>query len=155
MLATPSLHAMSTILQEIWHRVGSAKKPIDKTKETCFACGKLGHFHKDCPLTKTSTPSYPSSYKSYSKPKFQSTSTPQNNQNVDNHQKDYKGKYKGLNAEITTLTKNIDSLYKGKSEKGLVVESFDWDEESVSSKDEGVTKVKAFMDIIEEEPSVL
>ncbi|GJY62543.1 retrovirus-related pol polyprotein from transposon TNT 1-94 [Tanacetum coccineum] len=28
-------------------RVGSAKKPIDKTKETCFACGKTGHFQKE------------------------------------------------------------------------------------------------------------
>ncbi|GKG56937.1 hypothetical protein Tco_0582288, partial [Tanacetum coccineum] len=50
--------------------------------------------------------------------------------------------------------KKIDSLYKGKSEKGLVAESFDWDEESVSSKDEGVTKVKAFMAFAEEEPSI-
>ncbi|GJX20718.1 retrovirus-related pol polyprotein from transposon TNT 1-94 [Tanacetum coccineum] len=106
-------------------RVGSAKKPIDKTKETCFSCGKLGHFLKDYLSTKTSTPSYRSSNKSYRKPKFQSNSTPQNNQSIDNHQKDYKGKYKGLKAEIATLTKKIDSLPKGKSEKGLVVESFD------------------------------
>ncbi|GJT80254.1 retrovirus-related pol polyprotein from transposon TNT 1-94 [Tanacetum coccineum] len=28
-------------------RVGSARKPLDKSKETCFACGKLGHFQKD------------------------------------------------------------------------------------------------------------
>ncbi|GJW26134.1 retrovirus-related pol polyprotein from transposon TNT 1-94 [Tanacetum coccineum] len=49
---------------------------------------------------------------------------------------------------------NIDRLSKGKSEKGLVVESFDWDEESVSSEYEGVTKVKAFMAIAEEEPYV-
>ncbi|GKB38384.1 hypothetical protein Tco_0883326 [Tanacetum coccineum] len=43
---------------------------------------------------------------------------------------------------------------KGKSKKGLVVASFDWDEESMSSEDEGTTKVKAFMAIAEEEPSV-
>ncbi|GKB16295.1 retrovirus-related pol polyprotein from transposon TNT 1-94 [Tanacetum coccineum] len=24
--------------------VRSARKPLDKSKETCFACGKLGHF---------------------------------------------------------------------------------------------------------------
>ncbi|GKA23523.1 retrovirus-related pol polyprotein from transposon TNT 1-94, partial [Tanacetum coccineum] len=24
-------------------RVGSAKKPMDKSNETCFSCGKLGH----------------------------------------------------------------------------------------------------------------
>ncbi|GKG04059.1 hypothetical protein Tco_0314446, partial [Tanacetum coccineum] len=42
----------------------------------------------------------------------------------------------------------------GKSEKGLVAELFDWDEEFVSFDDEGVTKVKAFMAIAEDEPSV-
>ncbi|GJS61944.1 retrovirus-related pol polyprotein from transposon TNT 1-94 [Tanacetum coccineum] len=123
-------HDRALLVNQKWYckrygRVGSAKKPIDKTKETCFSCGKLGHFLKDYPSTKTSTPSYPSSHKSYRKPKFQSNSTPQNNQSIDNHQKDYKGKYKGLKAEIDTLTKKIDSLYKGKSEKGLVVELFD------------------------------
>ncbi|GKB60851.1 retrovirus-related pol polyprotein from transposon TNT 1-94 [Tanacetum coccineum] len=126
-------------------RVGSAKKPIDKTKETCFACGKLGHFQKDCPSTKNSIPSYPSSNKSYSKPKFQSNSTPQHNQSVDKYQKDYKGKCKGLKAVIAILTKKIDSLSKGKSDKGLGAESFDWDEELVSSEDEGVTKVQRLL----------
>ncbi|GKA94449.1 reverse transcriptase domain-containing protein [Tanacetum coccineum] len=43
---------------------------------------------------------------------------------------DYKGKYKGLKAEIAILTKKIDAMSKGKSEKGLVAESFDRDEES-------------------------
>ncbi|GJR07999.1 retrovirus-related pol polyprotein from transposon TNT 1-94 [Tanacetum coccineum] len=88
------------------------------------------------------------------KPKFQSNSTPQHNQSVDNHQKDYKRKYKGLKAEIVILTKKINSLSKGKSKKGLVGESFDKDEESVSSEDKGVTMVKAFMAIAEEEPYV-
>ncbi|GJW67426.1 hypothetical protein Tco_0121850 [Tanacetum coccineum] len=67
----------------------------------------------------------------------------------DNHQKDYKGKYKRLKAKINVLTKKIDAMSKGKSEKGLVAESFDWDEESVSSKDKGTTKIKAFMAIAE------
>ncbi|GJR85042.1 retrovirus-related pol polyprotein from transposon TNT 1-94 [Tanacetum coccineum] len=58
-------------------------------------------------------------------------------------------------AEIVVLTKKIDDMSKGKSEKGLVAESFDYDEESVSSKDEGVTMVKAFMAIAEDEPSIL
>ncbi|GJX87132.1 retrovirus-related pol polyprotein from transposon TNT 1-94 [Tanacetum coccineum] len=43
---------------------------------------------------------------------------------------------------------------KGKSEKGLTAESFNWDEEYVSSKDEGTTKIRAFMEIAEDEPSV-
>ncbi|GJR59339.1 retrovirus-related pol polyprotein from transposon TNT 1-94 [Tanacetum coccineum] len=109
--------------------VGSARKPIDKTKETCFACGKMGHFQKDWPSNKTSTPPYPSSNNSFNKPKaytppFNQTSS----QNSCNHQKDYKGKYKGLKAEM--------------------------DDESVSSDDEGSTKIKAFMEIAEDEPSV-
>ncbi|GJS29664.1 hypothetical protein Tco_0490284 [Tanacetum coccineum] len=48
----------------------------------------------------------------------------------------------------------INAMSKNKSEKGLVLESFDWDEESLSSEDEGVTKVKAFIAIAEDEPTV-
>ncbi|GKB75671.1 hypothetical protein Tco_0942566, partial [Tanacetum coccineum] len=75
-----------------------------------------------------------------------------------------KGKYKGLKAEMAVLTKRINDLTKGKSkkgknekgksEKGLIAESFDWDEESISSEDEGTTKIRAFMAIVEDEPSV-
>ncbi|GJY78106.1 retrovirus-related pol polyprotein from transposon TNT 1-94 [Tanacetum coccineum] len=143
-------------------RVGSARKPMDKSNEICFACGKKGHFQKECLSNKTSTqsyphsnksstPSYPPSTKSYNKPK---TLTHTSSQNSDNHQKVYKGKYKGLKAEIVVLTKKIDAMSKGKSEKGLVAESFDWDEESVSLEDEGTTKIKSFMAIAKEEPSV-
>ncbi|GKC56065.1 retrovirus-related pol polyprotein from transposon TNT 1-94, partial [Tanacetum coccineum] len=57
-------------------RVGSARKPIDKTKETCFTCGKTGHFQKDCPSNKTSTLSYPSSNNSFNK--FKSYTPPIN-----------------------------------------------------------------------------
>ncbi|GKF01461.1 hypothetical protein Tco_0028384, partial [Tanacetum coccineum] len=63
-------------------------------------------------------------------------------------------KYKGLKAEIAVLTKKIDTMNKGKSEEGLVAESFDWDEESVSSDDEGVTTFKALMVVVDEELSV-
>nr|GFA84321.1 hypothetical protein [Tanacetum cinerariifolium] len=105
--------------KRFYKRVGLARKPLDKTKETCFACGKLGHFQKDCPSHKTSTPSYPSSNNSLNKskpytPSFNQTSS----QNPGNHQKDYKGKYKGLKAEMAVLTKRIDNMTKGKSEKG-------------------------------------
>nr|GEV63063.1 retrovirus-related Pol polyprotein from transposon TNT 1-94 [Tanacetum cinerariifolium] len=126
-------------------KVGSARKPLDKTKEICFACGKLGHFQKDCPVHKTSTPSYPSFNKSKSyTPSFNQTSS----QNSGNHQKDYKEKYKGLKAEMVVLTKRIDDLTKGKnekekSEKGLLAESFDWDDESVSEDEPSVEKADA------------
>ncbi|GKD20762.1 hypothetical protein Tco_1222465, partial [Tanacetum coccineum] len=64
------------------------------------------------------------------------------------------GKYKALKAELAILTKKIDVMSKNKSEKGLVAKSFDWDEESLSSKDEGLTMVKAFMAIAKDEPAV-
>ncbi|GJT17175.1 retrovirus-related pol polyprotein from transposon TNT 1-94 [Tanacetum coccineum] len=146
-------------------RVRSARKPLDKSKETCFACGKLGHFQKECPSHKTSTPSYPSLNNSFNKskpytPSFNQTSS----QNSGNHQKDYKGKYKGLKVEMVVPTKRIADMTKGKSEKGkkekeksekgLLAEPFDWDDESVSSDDEGSTKIRAFMAIVEDEPLV-
>ncbi|GJT94271.1 retrovirus-related pol polyprotein from transposon TNT 1-94 [Tanacetum coccineum] len=100
-------------------RVGSARKPIEKSNETCFASGKQRHFQKDCLTTKTSSPSYPSSNKSY-KPKFQSNSSQQHNQNNKNTKKDYRGKYKALKSELVILTMKIDAMSKNKSEKGLI-----------------------------------
>ncbi|GJV37797.1 hypothetical protein Tco_1379914 [Tanacetum coccineum] len=135
-------------------RVGSVKKPVDKSNEICFACGKQGHFQKECPSNKTSTPSYPSTIKPYNKPKFHSNSTSQHNHNIDKNPKDYKVKYKGLKAKIDVLTKRINAMSTEKIEKGLVAESFDWDEEYVSLEDEGTTKVKAFIAIAKEEPFV-
>ncbi|GJY09383.1 retrovirus-related pol polyprotein from transposon TNT 1-94 [Tanacetum coccineum] len=43
---------------------------------------------------------------------------------------------------------------KGKSEKGLMAKSFDWDEESVSLEDKRTTRIRAFMAIAKDEPSV-
>ncbi|GJY47040.1 retrovirus-related pol polyprotein from transposon TNT 1-94 [Tanacetum coccineum] len=123
-------------------RVRSARKPLDKTKETCFACGKLSHFQKDCPSHKTSTPSYPSSNNSFKKSRPYTPSFNQkSSQNSGNHQKDYKGKYKGLKAKMVVLTKRIGDMTKEKSEKG--------------KKDkEKSEKGLAFMVIAEDEPSV-
>nr|GEU55429.1 retrovirus-related Pol polyprotein from transposon TNT 1-94 [Tanacetum cinerariifolium] len=65
---------------------------------------------------------------------------------------------------MDVLTKRIDDMTKGKSEKvkkdkeksekGLVAKSFDWDDESVSSDDEVSIKIRAFMAIAKDEPSV-
>nr|GEW55680.1 hypothetical protein [Tanacetum cinerariifolium] len=135
-----------------WSRmVGSPKKPMDMSNETCFACGKLGHFQKDCLLIKNSTPPYPSASKSYNKRKFHTNSTPHHNQNVNNNQNGYRVKYKGLKVKIFVLTKKINAMNKGMSEKGLVAESFDWDEVSVSFDDEGVITFKALMVVADKE----
>ncbi|GJX34098.1 hypothetical protein Tco_0245655 [Tanacetum coccineum] len=59
-----------------------------------------------------------------------------------------------LKVKLALLTQKINVVSKRKSKKGLVAESFDWDEESLSSEDEGVTRFKAFMAIAEDEPTV-
>nr|GEU82352.1 hypothetical protein [Tanacetum cinerariifolium] len=72
-----------------------------------------------------------------------------------NQKRFYKrGKCKSLKYELAVITKKIDAISKNKSEKGLVAESFDWDEKSLSSEDKGVTRVKAFMAITEDEPAI-
>ncbi|GKF92667.1 hypothetical protein Tco_0279386, partial [Tanacetum coccineum] len=48
----------------------------------------------------------------------------------------------------------MERVKKGKSEKGLITKSFDWDEEFMSLEDEGITKIRAFMAITKDEPSV-
>ncbi|GKA07225.1 retrovirus-related pol polyprotein from transposon TNT 1-94 [Tanacetum coccineum] len=61
-----------------------------------------------------------------------------------------------LNAEFherAFLSNQRRFFKRGKSEKGLVAELFNWDEESVSSDDEGVTTFKALM-AVDDEPSV-
>nr|GEY60067.1 hypothetical protein [Tanacetum cinerariifolium] len=77
-----------------------------------------------------------------------------NDEITNNSQKDYMGKYKTLKAYVALLTKKIDVVSKNKSEKGLVAESFDCNEESLSSKDERVTRVKAFMAIADDELTI-
>ncbi|GKD01310.1 retrovirus-related pol polyprotein from transposon TNT 1-94, partial [Tanacetum coccineum] len=131
-----ALHSNQKRFYKRSRRVGSARKPIHKTKETCFACRKTGYFQKDCPSNKTSTLSYPSSNNSFNK--FKSYTPPINqtsSHNTGNYQKDYKGKYKGLKAKMVVLTQRIDDLTKGK-------------------QDEGTTRIRAFMAIAEDEPSV-
>nr|GEW68150.1 hypothetical protein [Tanacetum cinerariifolium] len=93
-------------------RVGADRKPMDKSKEICFAYGKACHFQKDCPSNKTSTPSYPYPSKPYHKP---ISYTP---------------------AFIYTPSPNPSKPVK------------DYEE------DECATRIKAFMAIAKDEPSV-
>ncbi|GJW60284.1 hypothetical protein Tco_0109619 [Tanacetum coccineum] len=74
--------------------------------------------------------------------------------------KDYLNTYSLAGMEISwidDLTKRKSEKGKSekrKSEKGLRAELFDWDEEFVSSYGEGTTRIRAFMAIAEDEPSV-
>nr|GEV02310.1 hypothetical protein [Tanacetum cinerariifolium] len=200
--------------------VRSARKPIDKTKETCFACGKTNHFQKDWPSNKTSIPSYSSSNNSFNKPK---PYTPPFNQiaiqntgftlcNMVSEEKEYDEvlrKVRGgntltillpfeeeqaelkdndsdveedqrtnnefiadLNAEYheRALLANQKRFYKRsgtvRSARKPIDKTketcfacgktghFQKDEESVSSKDERATRIRAFMAIAKDEPSV-
>nr|GEZ06966.1 hypothetical protein [Tanacetum cinerariifolium] len=62
-----------------------------------------------------------------------------------------------LAQRINDLTKEKSEngkIDKGKSKKGLIAESFKWDDESVSLEDEGTTRIRAFMAIAENKPYV-
>ncbi|GJX61806.1 hypothetical protein Tco_0294706 [Tanacetum coccineum] len=152
-------------------RVRSARKPIDKSKETCFACkkpillvGNLVIFKKNALQTK------PLHHLIY--PQM----IPSTNLNLTHHpstkhlprillviKRITRENTRDL-AKMVVLTKRIDDLTKGnnekgkntkgKSEKGLIAESFDYHEESVSSEDKGTTKIRALMAIAKDEPSV-
>ncbi|GKF90023.1 hypothetical protein Tco_0263986 [Tanacetum coccineum] len=124
-----------------------------------------GHFARDC-FSKTAKPSYKSPYSSLVSKGFQPKFTPkliqssqhaQISQGEPKPQKDYKAEYKKMTAKLALLKASpppSQSLKTLKSKnKGLVVETFDWDEEEVSD-DEEKTQVKVLMALADDELSV-
>ena len=129
-------------------RVGGVRKPMDKSKMTCFACGRTGHIQKECPSNTTSSPSFPSKSKPFSDA-FHQKAEPEH--------KDYKMKYKALKAELILLNEKVEALSKKKPEKkerGFIAETYDWNDEPLSSDDEQQTTVRAYMALAEDEPAV-
>ncbi|GJV06636.1 retrovirus-related pol polyprotein from transposon TNT 1-94 [Tanacetum coccineum] len=103
----------------------------------CYKCGKKGHFARDF-FSKTYEPSYksPTSYSSLVSKGFQPKFTPkliQSSQHAQSSQ-----------AEPKRLQDR---------NKGLVAETFDWDEEEVSD-DKEETQVKVLMALADDELSV-
>nr|GEW55418.1 hypothetical protein [Tanacetum cinerariifolium] len=110
----------------------------------CHKCGKKGHFARDC-WSKTSVPSYQSPFQlklflsSKNEPKPRQT-------------KEFEAKYHKVKAKLALLSSSAStsSSSSGKN-KGLIVETYDWDDEEVSSDENEVTKVKALMALNDEE----
>ncbi|GKB08436.1 hypothetical protein Tco_0836720 [Tanacetum coccineum] len=114
------------------------------------------HFAKDC-FSKTSEPSYKSVSKDF-KPKFTpkliQSSQSSSSQADPKIQKDYKAEYRKMKTKLALIegspsTSQTPKTFQPKN-KGLVAETFDWDEEEVSD-DEEVTKVKALMALADDE----
>ncbi|GKE14136.1 hypothetical protein Tco_1421713, partial [Tanacetum coccineum] len=142
----------------------SGQKANENTE--CYKCVNKGHFARDY-FSKTSKPSYKlpvNNYSSVSKgfqpkftPKLIQSSSNSNNQADQKFQKDYKAEYKKIKAKLALLEASPSSSQNPKTFKpkikGLVVETFDWDEEEVSDEEE-VTQVKVLIILADDELTV-
>ncbi|GJR98282.1 retrovirus-related pol polyprotein from transposon TNT 1-94 [Tanacetum coccineum] len=90
-------------------------------------------------------------------PKLIQSSSNSNNQADPKFQKDYKAEYKKMKAKLALLEASPSSSQNPKTfqpkNKGLVAETFDWDEEEVSDEEE-VTQVKVLMALADDELTV-
>ncbi|GJS19619.1 retrovirus-related pol polyprotein from transposon TNT 1-94 [Tanacetum coccineum] len=120
----------------------SGAKETDQTE--CHKCGMKGYFARDC-FSKTSVPSYQSHFQpkllhsSKHKPELW-------------HTKDFEAKYNKVKAKLTLLNSSASApnSSSGKN-KGLIAETYEWDEEEVSSDDNKATEVKALVALANEE----
>ncbi|GJU90145.1 retrovirus-related pol polyprotein from transposon TNT 1-94 [Tanacetum coccineum] len=118
----------------------SSAKATDQTE--CHKCGKKGHFTRDC-FSKILVHSYQSHFQtkllhsSEHKPELK-------------HTKDFEAKYNKVKSKLAfpSSSASAPKSSSGKN-KGLIAETYKWDEEEVSSYEE--TEVKALMALADEE----
>ncbi|GJV33056.1 hypothetical protein Tco_1393456 [Tanacetum coccineum] len=105
---------------------------------------KESHFARDC-WSKTSVPSY--------RPPFQSKLLLSSENKPEPRQtKDFEAKYHKVKAKLALLSSSASTLSSSSSKnKGLIAETYDWDDEEVSSDENEVTGVRALMALTDEE----
>ncbi|GKA43806.1 retrovirus-related pol polyprotein from transposon TNT 1-94 [Tanacetum coccineum] len=117
-------------------RLSSAKE-TDQTK--CHKCGKKGHFARDC-WSKSSVPSYQSPFQ----PKLLNSSQHKPELSLP------------LSTNKLSFLSSSASASKGSMVKNkcLIVETYEWDEEEVSSNDNEMVEVKVLMALAEDNDAV-
>ncbi|GJT93855.1 retrovirus-related pol polyprotein from transposon TNT 1-94 [Tanacetum coccineum] len=120
----------------------SSTKATDQTE--CHKCGKKGHFARDY-WSKTLVPSYKSPFQ----PKLLHSSE---HKPELRHTKDFEAKYNKVKAKLALFNSITSASHPslGKN-KGLIAESYDWDEEEVLSDKNKMIEVKALMALADEE----
>ncbi|GJV54140.1 hypothetical protein Tco_1449881 [Tanacetum coccineum] len=120
----------------------SGAKATDQTE--CHKYGRKGHFTRDC-FSKTLVPSYESPFQ----PKLLHSSE---HKPELRHTKDFEAKYNKVKAKLALLNSSASSpkSSSGKN-KGLITETYEWDEEEVLSNENEEIEVKALMALANEE----
>ncbi|GJT77827.1 hypothetical protein Tco_1044552 [Tanacetum coccineum] len=120
----------------------------DKTKklfklQTVHQLMLKGHFAKDCwSKTLVSTSQSPFQTKPFSSPQYKPELR---------HTKDFEAKYNKVKAKLALLSSSAPAFKTPMvKNKGLIAETYEWDEEEVSSDDNEMVEVKVLMALVEE-----
>ncbi|GJV69379.1 retrovirus-related pol polyprotein from transposon TNT 1-94 [Tanacetum coccineum] len=124
-------------------RFSSAKATVDTQ---CHKCGRNGHFARDC-FSKTSVPPFPYQIKTIPSRDLPAPLTIKLSY--------FEAKYNKVKAKLALLSPGAlassSTLVKN---KGLIAETYEWDEEDVSPDDNKVMEVKGLMALAEERKSL-